>query len=64
MRGMRECSANVTQPQIKKFKGHLLMAFFFGNIKIIRCQKDTVGNHLKTQVLIKNLNLPLKKKED
>jgi len=40
------------------------MAFFFGNIKIIRCQKDTVGNHLKTQVLIKNLNLPLKKKED
>ena len=23
-----------------------------------------MGNHLKTQVLIKNLNLPLKKKED
>jgi len=40
------------------------MAFFFGNIKIKQCQKDTVGNHLKTQVLIKNLNLPSKKKED
>jgi len=40
------------------------MAFFFGNIKIIQCQKDTVGNLLKTQVLIKNLNLLLKKKED
>ena len=40
------------------------MAFFFENIKIIRCQKDIVGNHLKTQVLIKNLNLLLKKKED
>ena len=40
------------------------MAFFFGNIKIKQCQKDTVENRSKTQVLIKNLNLPSKKKED
>ncbi len=33
------------------------MAFFFGNIKIIQCQKDTVENHLRTRVLTKNLNL-------
>ena len=40
----------------KEFKGHLLMAFFFGNIKIIQCQKDTAGNRSRTQVLIKNQN--------
>jgi hypothetical protein len=40
------------------------MAFFFGNNKIKQCQKDTVENRSKTQVLIKNLNLLLKKKED
>ncbi len=33
------------------------MAFFFGNIKMIQCQKDIVGNRSKTQVLIKNQNL-------
>ena len=28
------------------------------------CQKDTVENHLKIQVLIKNLNLHSKRKEE
>ncbi len=40
------------------------MAFFFRNIKIIQCQKDTAGNRSRTLVLIKNQNLVLKKKED
>ena len=40
------------------------MAFFLVNIRMIICQKDIAGNHLKTLVLIKNLNLLLKKEED
>ena len=40
------------------------MAFFFVVIRISSCQKDTVVNHLKTQVQIKNQNLLLKKKEE
>ncbi len=32
------------------------MAFFFVDIKIVKCQKDIVENHLKTLVSIKNLN--------
>ena len=38
------------------------MAFFLCEVQT--CQKDIVVNHLKTQVLKKNLNLALKKKEN
>ena len=42
----------------KEFKGHLFRWPFFllSCYKIKICQKDTVENHLKIQVLLKNQN--------
>ena len=42
-------SAEGVMPQTK-FKGHLLMAFFFVSSKIQKCQKDIVVNLSKIQV--------------
>ena len=41
---------NVIPPLNTKFKGHLLMAFFFVSSKIQKCQKDIVVNLSKIQV--------------
>ena len=47
---------NVKPYSKMKFKGHLLMAFFFRSSKIRKCQKDIVVNPSKTQASTKNQN--------
>ena len=47
---------NVKPYSKMKFKGHLLMAFFFKSSKIRKCQKDIVVNPSKTLASTKNQN--------
>ena len=52
-----DCLNENVKPYSKmKFKGHLLMAFFFRSSKISECQKDIAVNPSKTLVSTKNQN--------